>query len=45
MRTIAKYIDDDFSILIQRHANGDLKMSCGGHPVDWNDRMDAHGGN
>lgn len=39
MRTIHHYIDDAFSILIQRHSNGDLKLSCGGYPVDWTDRI------
>ena len=39
MRTIHHHIDDVSSILIQRHTNGDLKLSCGGYPVDWNDRV------
>ena len=39
MRTIHHHIDDNFSILIQRHTNGDLKLSCGSYPVDWNDRI------
>lgn len=39
MRTIYHHIDDNFSILVQRHSNGDLKLSCGGYPVDWTDRI------
>lgn len=39
MRTIYHHIDDNFSILVQRHANGDLKLSSGSYPVDWTDRV------
>lgn len=41
MRTIHHFIDggSNFSILIQRHSNGDLKLSSGSYPVDWNDRV------